>query len=456
MRLLLFKNTILILFLAFFSCGSTQNETNEGDSGSLNNLIETGKEVSEANSRYNKRQPQDATTTMEVGDVEELNESNTKIIVGANRYNEYAALLRGKTLGIVANQTSVLNIESKPTKMDGAEVVALETMHLVDFLVSQKMSVQAVFAPEHGFRGTADAGETIVDGVDKTTGLPIISLYGKNKKPSASQLAGIDLMIFDIQDVGARFYTYISTLHYIMEACAELGIPLLVLDRPNPNGHYIDGPILEPEHKSFVGMHPIPVVHGMTIAEYAQMINGEKWLANGVQCDLKIVKVAGYTHDSSYSLPIKPSPNLPNDVAISLYPSLCFFEGTFVSAGRGTDMQFQVFGAPSLPQRFYEFEFTPKSNEGAKHPKFKNERCFGKDLRNYPKMDKLNLEWLIEAYVANGKKSDFFSKFFTTLAGTEKLQEQIEKGYTYREIRKTWLPGLKDFSKTRSKYLLYE
>ncbi len=365
-------------------------------------------------------------------------------------------MLSNKKVGVVANQTSVtiekLNTfdENEPEKQQ-----VIQT-HLVDYMLDNAINVTRVFAPEHGFRGTADAGEKVKDGIDTKTGLPIISLYGTNKKPTKAQLDGIDILVFDIQDVGARFYTYISTLHYVMEACAEQGIPLLILDRPNPNGHYIDGPVLEPEHTSFVGMHPVPVVHGMTIGEYAQMINGEKWLANGVTCAITIIKNEGYTHKTAYSLPVKPSPNLPNDVAISLYPSLCFFEGTFISAGRGTNMQFQVFGAPSLPERFYEFTFTPEANEGAKNPKFKGEVCHGKDLRNYPQLEKLNLDWLLEAYVANGKKKDFFNSFFTKLAGTKKLQEQIEKGFTAREIRKTWVEGLKRYEKMRGKYLLYE
>ena len=292
--------------------------------------------------------------------------------------------------------------------------------------------------------------------MDTKTGLAIISLYGKNKKPSSQQLEGIEMMIFDIQDVGARFYTYISTLHYTMEACAEANIPLLILDRPNPNGHYIDGPILEKQHKSFVGMHPVPVVHGMTIGEYAQMINGEGWLENALKCDLTIIKLKNYTHQTEYSLPIKPSPNLPNDAAINLYPSLCFFEGTPLSAGRGTEMQFQIFGDPNLPVKFYPFTFTPQANEGAKYPKFKNELCQGMDLRGNKKLSKLNLEWLIKAYTSTGKKKEFFNPFFTKLAGTTQLQEQIEKGYTYREIRKTWLVGLEDYEIRRAKYLLYK
>ena len=454
MRLLLFKNTVFLLFLAFFSCGSTLTETNEGDDGALNDLIEAGTAVTKDANR--DKEQQEKKTTLEVGGLEEVGDGSSNIVMGAEQPEAYIPLLRNKKIGVVANQTSVGTFKEKINPPNGPSTTGKRTMHIVDFLLTQPTKVVKVYAPEHGFRGTADAGELVKDGVDTKTGLPIISLYGNNKKPSKSQLEGIEVLIFDIQDVGARFYTYISTLHYVMEACAENGIPLLILDRPNPNGHYIDGPILEPEHTSFVGMHPIPVVHGMTIGEYAQMINGEKWLQNKVPCDITIIKMENYTHASSYSLPIKPSPNLPNDTAINLYPSLCFFEGTFVSAGRGTEKQFQIFGAPSLPTSFYEYQFTPQANEGAKYPKFKGELCHGKDLSNYPRLDRINLEWLIEAYVANGKKKEFFTDFFTTLAGTKKLQEQIEQGYTYREIRKTWLSGLKNFEKIRGKYLLYD
>jgi uncharacterized protein YbbC (DUF1343 family) len=395
MTITFFKNTILLALLVCFSCGSQTKEKND-------------------------TRPQE-------------------VLVGAAQVSEYLPTLKGKNVGIIANQTSMV-----------------DSQHLVDLLLEKNISIKKVFAPEHGFRGKADAGEVVKDGVDTKTGLPIISLYGRFKKPTKQQLNGLDILIFDIQDVGARFYTYISSLHYVMEACAEAGIPLLILDRPNPNGHYIDGPILEMEHKSFVGMHPVPVAHGMTVGEYAQMINGEGWLTNKVTCNITVIKVKGYTHKTEYSLPVKPSPNLPNDISINLYPSLCFFEGTFVSAGRGTDMQFQIFGAPSLASERYPFQFKPQANEGAKYPKFKGEACFGKDLRATPKLDKLNLEWLIEAYVANGKKKDFFNDFFTKLAGTKKLQEQIEKGYTYREIRKTWLDGLASYDKMRQSYLLYE
>ncbi|MFT5248723.1 MAG: hypothetical protein ACI93P_000438 [bacterium] len=379
-----------------------------------------------------------------------------EIVLGADQVEEYLPLLKNRKIGIVANQTSVLYLKNVAHYENGIQEKIDVRLHVVDYLYNQKINIQRVFAPEHGFRGKADAGEVVKDGVDTKTGLSIISLYGKNKKPSPQQLEGIEMMIFDIQDVGARFYTYISTLHYMMEACAEANIPLLILDRPNPNGHYIDGPILEKQHKSFVGMHPVPVVHGMTIGEYAQMINGESWLENGVKCDLTVIKLKNYNHQTEYSLPIKPSPNLPNDISINLYPSLCFFEGTPLSAGRGTEMQFQIFGAPNLPMGFYPFTFTPQANEGAKYPKFKNELCQGMDLRGNKKLSKLNLEWLIEAYTSTGKKKEFFSPFFTKLAGTTQLQEQIEKGYTYREIRKTWLAGLEAYDLMRGKYLLYK
>jgi uncharacterized protein YbbC (DUF1343 family) len=425
MRLNFFKNTILLMLLVCFSCGS--QEKNKGsetfDDGS-------GPHFAEASD----------------------GKKAVDVIVGAERFSEYKEVLTGKNIGIVANQTSMVG-----------------DVHLVDFLLQKGLSVKKVFAPEHGFRGKADAGEKIVDGIDSKTGIPIVSLYGDNKKPKMERLAAtkeleqdietgvseINIMVFDLQDVGARFYTYISTLHYVMEACAEANIPLVILDRPNPNGHYIDGPILEKEHFSFVGMHPIPVVHGMTIGEYAQMINGEGWLKNKVKCAVTVIKMKGYTHQTEYSLPVKPSPNLPNDTAINLYPSLCFFEGTFVSAGRGTEMQFQIFGAPSLPSEKYTFSFTPQANEGAKYPKFKGEKCFGKDLRSTPKLDKINLDWLIEAYISNGKKKDFFNEFFTKLAGTKQLQKQIEQGLTSEEIRKTWQEGLARYDAMRQEYLLY-
>lgn len=376
------------------------------------------------------------------------------IKTGADRTDQYLPLLKNKNIAIVANQTSVLQVlqraEVSPNVMGSKQV----THHLVDYLHNYEgINVQKVFAPEHGFRGKADAGEAIADGKDVKTGIPIISLYGKNKKPSPEQLKGIDVVVFDIQDVGARFYTYISTLHYVMEACAEANIPVILLDRPNPNGHYIDGPVLEPEHKSFVGMHPVPIVYGMTIGEYGQMINGEQWLANDLKCDLTIIPLENYTHQSTYSLPVKPSPNLPNDVSINLYPSLCFFEGTNVSAGRGTNKQFQVYGSPFLEKS--DFSFTPQPNEGAKHPKHKEKMCFGEDLSASERLANLNLSWLLKAYQQSPKK-DFFNSFFIKLAGTKKLQQQIEQGLSEKEIKASWQQGLNDFKKIREQYLIYE
>ena len=377
-------------------------------------------------------------------------ETNTTYAVpvlktGAESTHLYLRLLKGKNVAIVANQTSVIFKETESKNQ--------ETRHLVDSLLSLNINVKKVFAPEHGFRGKADAGEIIKDGFDRKTGLQIISLYGKNKKPSTAQLNGIDVVVFDIQDVGARFYTYISSLHYVMEACAESGIPVIILDRPNPNAQYIDGPVLEMEHSSFVGMHKVPVVYGMTIGEYGKMINGEKWLKNGIQCDLKVIPLEHYTHETIYNLPIKPSPNLPNDKSINLYPSLCFFEGTNVSAGRGTEMQFQIYGSPFLTEKI--FSFTPQTNEGAKYPKYKNKICFGEDLRTTKNLHKLDLSFLIKAYKQNSSKQ-FFNKFFTKLAGTEKLQRQIEQGVSEKEIQKSWKKGLETFKKVRKKYLIYE
>jgi uncharacterized protein YbbC (DUF1343 family) len=324
---------------------------------------------------------------------------------------------------------------------------------LVDFLLKNKINIQKIYAPEHGFRGTADAGEHVVDGKDVKTGIPILSLYGENRKPKPEQLEGIDVLVFDLQDVGARFYTYISTLHYVMESCAENNIPLLVLDRPNPNISIVDGPILEKEYSSFVGMHTIPLLHGMTIGEYAQMINGENWLKDGLRCDLKIITCAGYNREMKYSLLEKPSPNLPNDQAINLYPSLCLFEGTNVSVGRGTEKQFQIYGSPYLPKG--DFSFTPMPNLGAKDPIYNGVECYGEDLTSIPKIDKLELKWLLKAYNQTEDKTKFFNAFFTKLAGSKKLQTQIEQGLTEDEIRATWKGGLYDFKKMRKPYLIY-
>ncbi len=376
-------------------------------------------------------------------------------VPAAYKMEEWLPLLEGKNIALVGNQTSVVPAGLTVVNERWDNSRKIKYRHLVDTLLGAGVQLSKVFAPEHGFRGTADAGATIEDGVDTKTGLPIISLYGSNKKPTTEQLAGIDVLVFDIQDVGARFYTYISTLHYVMEACAENNIRLIVLDRPNPNGHYMDGPILEPQHKSFVGMHPVPIVHGMTIGEYATMINGENWLLDGLQCELTVIKCKNYTHDSPYSLPINPSPNLPNDQAINLYPSLCLFEGTEVSVGRGTDMQFQVYGSPSLV-KYIGFSFTPTPNPGAKRPKFNSKRCFGVDLREYPRLDKLELEFLVDAFAKAPYKENFFNSFFTNLAGTKKLQQQIEKGMTAEEISAQWKKGLEDYGAVRDKYLLYE
>ncbi|WP_438976567.1 exo-beta-N-acetylmuramidase NamZ family protein [Polaribacter sp.] len=391
---------------------------------------------------------------------EKIKNKNTEkdvleIKTGADRTNLYLSKLKRKNIAIVANQTSVLTVlqraEIAPNVMGSKKV----SQHLVDYLHNYNgIKVQKVFASEHGFRGKADAAELIKDGIDKKTGLPIVSLYGKSKKPSEKQLEGIDLVVFDIQDVGVRFYTYISTLHYVMEACAENKIPLIILDRPNPNAHYIDGPILEPKHASFVGKHPVPVVYGMTIGEYGQMINGQKWLKNGIKCDLTVIPLENYNHNSSYSLPIKPSPNLPNDKSINLYPSLGFFEGTTINAGRGTEFQFQRYGAPFFKKT--DFSYTPIANEGAKYPKHKNKLCHGYNLIKTKHLSKIDLSFLLNAYQQTPKEETFFGETFTIHAGTEKLQQQIEQGLSETEIKKTWQEGIADFKKIRSKYLIYE
>lgn len=360
------------------------------------------------------------------------------IETGADNYIKYLPLLKNKNIAVVTNQSGILS----------------SNIHLVDFLLSKDIKVKRIFAPEHGFRGTADAGEHIIDGKDAKTGLDIISLYGNNKKPKAEQLIGIDILVFDLQDVGARFYTYISSLHYIMEACAENGIQLIVLDRPNPNGAIVDGPILEKAYTSFVGMHPIPLLHGMTIGEYAQMINGEKWLRNGIQCNLKIINCSNYTRNMSYSLPVKPSPNLPNDQSINLYASLCLFEGTNVSVGRGTENQFQVYGSPYLPKS--NFSFTPKPNLGASNPPYNGITCYGENLTGIAKVNQLELKWIIKAYKMTSNKSKFFNSFFTKLAGTKKLQQQIESNVPEKTIRDSWKEGLAHFKNTREKYLIYK
>jgi uncharacterized protein YbbC (DUF1343 family) len=371
------------------------------------------------------------------------------IIVGANQLDKYIDLLKGKNVAIVGNNTSVIFKKGKSTS---------NHMHLVDSLLTLGIKVKKGFAPEHGFRGAADAGEIITDYKDEKTGVSVVSLFGENLKPSSSNLKNIDVVVFDIQDVGVRFYTYISTLHYVMEACAENGIPIIVLDRPNPNGHYIDGPVTDDESKSFVGMHPVPIVYGMTIGEYAKMINGEKWLKDGVQCNLTVVPLKNYTHNSTYSLPLRPSPNLPNDKSINLYASLCMFEGTNVSCGRGTEMQFQIFGSPYLPKDSYNFIFTPQPNYGSKTPLNMNQECHGLDLSKTENVSSLNFKWLIDAYNSTANKDKFFREggSFNRLAGTKKLKEQIEQGLTFEEIKATWQKDLTTFKKVREKYLIYK
>lgn len=379
-------------------------------------------------------------------------------MTGADNSASYLPLLRDKKVGLVTNQSGLVrydSIYSLPdlTHVKNRRAVAERTKHIVDFLIQEGVDMQKIYAPEHGFRGEADAGEYVIDGKDQRTGVPIVSIYGNNKKPTKEQLLGIDIMLFDLQDVGARFYTYISTLHYMMEACAENNIPLVILDRPNPSGGTIDGPVLEMAHTSFVGMHPIPVLHGMTIGEYALMINGEGWLANGVQCEVKVVPCEHYMRDMPYSLPVRPSPNLPNDQAIKLYPSLCFFEGTNVSVGRGTDKQFQVYGSPFLQPMPYEF--MPMPNFGAKDPPHKGVTCWGEDLSGTDMEKGVNLEWLIRAYKLTPDKSRFFNAFFTKLAGTPQLQQQIESGMSAEAIRQTWEPGIEAFRKIRKNYEIY-
>ncbi|MDH7444927.1 exo-beta-N-acetylmuramidase NamZ family protein [Aquimarina sp. 2201CG14-23] len=437
-----FKNTFLFLFTVFISCGSGTKITSQTSSTDNKPTVNEKSIISES-------QKQDSLDILK------------PIIVGANQTELYLPLLEGKKVAIVGNQTSVIfKYPNLGPLLQTTGVTANnldQYIHLVDSLLSRKISIQKVFAPEHGFRGTADAGELVADGKDTKTGLPIISLHGKTKKPSAEALAGIEIVIFDIQDVGARFYTYISTLHYVMQACAENDIPLLILDRPNPNGHYIDGPTLEPEHSSFVGVHPIPLVHGMTIGEYAKMVNGEGWLGNDLKCEIQIITVQNYTHQTFYSLAIRPSPNLPNDTSINLYPSLGFFEGTTINAGRGTEMQFQIFGSTDFSIDQYDFAYTPQPNFGSKYPKHKGEVCYGKDLRKTERLNSINLQWLLDAYRNSKNKEGFFNtKSFTIHAGTQKLQQQIEQGYTAREIKKTWIKDLEKFKKIRAQYLIYD
>lgn len=363
-------------------------------------------------------------------------------VPGSYQIELYRGMIEGKSVAVVANQTSMIG-----------------QTHLVDNLLSIGINISVIFAPEHGFRNMADAGEHIDDGKDPDTGIRLISLYGNHLKPTAEDLAGIDIVIFDIQDVGTRFYTYISTLHYVLEACAENNVKCLVLDRPNPNGFYFDGNVPDTAYRSFVGIDPVPVVHGMTVGEYARMAVGEGWLKGGVKCDLTVIKCKNYTHKTLYNLPVKPSPNLPNQTSIYLYPSICFFEGTSLSLGRGTSFPFQVYGSPDLPDK--GFNFTPESVPGAKNPPLLGVKCFGTDLRN-AMVEKLvpapeiNLDWIIDAYRSFPEKDKFFIPYFDVLSGGPVLREQIQKGMTSDQIRVTWKEGLEKFAKIRQKYLLYE
>ncbi len=379
--------------------------------------------------------------------IQNSEKEDVSIKTGAERTDAYVKILKGKKVAVVGNQTSI--IEKRGKKIEKGDFT-----HIVDSLISLGINVKKVFAPEHGFRGEADAAELVKDGKDTKTGLPIISLYGKNKKPTAAQLENIDVVIFDIQDVGVRFYTYISTLHYVLEACAALNIPVLIFDRPNPNAHYVDGPVLEMEHSSFVGKHPVPVVYGMTVGEYGQMINGEKWLKNGIKCDLTVIPLKNYTHTSDVHLAVRPSPNLPNDKSINLYPSLGFFEGTTINAGRGTEFQFQRYGASFFPKS--DFNYTPKPNFGSKYPKENGKLCYGVDLQNEKKLDKIDLQWLLDAYQKTPKTEKFFGSTFTIHAGNTKLQQQIEQGLSQEKIRESWQKDLEAFKKVRAKYLIYE
>ena len=362
------------------------------------------------------------------------------IITGAEDMGRYLPMLKGKNVALVVNQSSLVGGE-----------------HLVDRLLSERIHVKKIFAPEHGFRGDADAGEHLKNGRDKMTGIPIISLYGKHKKPSKKDLRGIDIIIFDIQDVGVRFYTYLSTLHYVMEASAEHKIPLILLDRPNPNGARVDGEVLNFKYKSFVGMHPVPILYGMTIGEYAMMINGEGWLKNRLVSDLRVIRLQNYRHDMPYSLPVKPSPNLPNELSIFLYPSLCLFEGTVFSVGRGTYKQFQIYGHPKYTKK--KFSFIPRPNIGAKYPKHKGKLCYGVDLtnRHINLHNGINLSYLIDAYKHYPKKKRFFlkNKFFDKLAGSDRLRKQIKAGIGAKDIKRSWRKGLHNFKVIREKYLIY-
>lgn len=362
-------------------------------------------------------------------------------VTGAMQTEIYLPMLENKHVGVVANQTSIMD----------------NGTHLIDTLLSYNIDIQCIFTPEHGFRGTADEGASIASGVDAKTGISIVSLYGKNKKPTAEQLQGIDILLFDLQDVGCRFYTYISTMTYVMEAAAENDIPVIVLDRPNPNGFYVDGPVLEKENSSFVGMHCVPIVYGLTIGEYALMVNGEQWLTAGLQCDLTVIPLGNYIRNAIYKLPVKPSPNLPNWEAVYLYPSLCLFEGTDVSVGRGTDMPFQVYGHPAMTN---DFVFVPRTAEGHRAPLYSDKECHGKDLSEYAhnyqnNEQKLNLSWILDARKQLKDDEKFFNNYFIKLVGIADMQQKIDSGASEDEIRSSWKSGIDNYLIIREKYLIY-
>jgi uncharacterized protein YbbC (DUF1343 family) len=359
-------------------------------------------------------------------------------VVGAQQLDVLLPMIGASRVALVVNYTAMIG-----------------KTHLADTLRSRDVAVAKIMSPEHGFRGTATAGEHVTDGLDEKTGLPVVSLYGNSRKPTAEQLADVDVVVFDIQDVGVRFFTYIGTLHYVMEACAEHKKKLIILDRPNPNGSYVDGPVLEMKHQSFIGMHPVPVVHGMTVGEYAQMINGEGWLTDGQQCSLEVVKIQNWTHKDPYVLPIKPSPNLPNQQAVLLYPSVCFFEGTPLSLGRGTEMPFQVLGHPDLENM--PFTFTPRDIAGMSiDPPQEGKLCHGLDLRNVEVRESVDLKYLIDLYKVFPDKEKFFVPNFARWAGNELLAQQIRDGLSEQQIRATWQSGLDRFKTIRAKYLLYK
>jgi uncharacterized protein YbbC (DUF1343 family) len=370
-------------------------------------------------------------------------QTDKPVITGAERTEVYLPMINGKKIAVAANQTSMTG-----------------SAHLVDSLVSCGIDIVRIFSPEHGFRGNEDDGALVKDGIDQKTGIQIRSLYQESKKPDKSDLEDIDIVIFDIQDVGTRFYTFISTLHYIMEACAENGKSLIVLDRPNPHGFYIDGPVLKPEYRSFVGMHEVPLVYGMTIGEYAMMINGEGWLSGGLKCNLTVIPCANYDHLSKYDLPVRPSPNLPTMNGVYLYPSLAFFEGTVLSVGRGTDFPFEVFGHPDLTG--CSFTFTPESRPGAEtNPVLKGQECKGVDLRylrdpGHERPARIDLQWLMFAYSHFPDTGEFFNDYFEKLAGNDILRKQIIMGLTEDEIRESWKEDLEKFKTVREKYLLYK